>query len=84
MTSVTAVSNEENCNNMRYTFGLSTVVKGSDVFALADHIESFSGNIHNSHDVVPLVLFANEELVPGGQGNPSALANETNEGHLAL
>ena len=84
MTSVTPVSNDKNCNDIGYTFGSSAVVKGADVFALADDIESFSGNIHNRHDVVPLVLFANEELVPGGHGNPSALANETNEGHLAL
>lgn len=54
------------------------------MFALADHVQSFSGNIHNSHNVVPLVFFANEELVPGGHGNPAALANETKEGHLAL
>ena len=84
MTYVTPVSNDKNCNDIRYTFGSSTVVKGSDMLALADHIQFFSGNIHNSHNVLPFVFFANEELVPSGHGNSAALANETNEGQLAL
>ena len=84
MTYVTPVSNEESCNNMRYTFGSSTVVKGSDVFALADDIESFSGNIHNRHDIVPFVSFANEELVLRREGNFAALANKTDEDYIAL
>ena len=54
------------------------------MFALADHLKSLFGNIYICHDIVPFVLFADEELVLGGEGNPAALANETNEGHLAL
>ena len=59
MTSVTPVSNEENCNNIRSTFGGSTVVKGFDVSALVDHMELLVGNIHICHHVLPFVLFAN-------------------------
>ena len=33
---------------------------------------------------MPFVLFANEEFVLGSHGNPATLANETNEGYLAL
>ena len=84
MTYVTPVSNEDKCNDMRYTFGSSMVVKRSNLSALADHIESVFCYIHNRHDVVPFVLFADEELVLGSEGNPAALANETNKGHLAL
>ena len=54
------------------------------MLAPADYIESLLGNIHHCQNVVPLVLFANEELVPGGESNSAALADETNEGHLAL
>ena len=84
MTYVTPVSNEENCNDIRYTLGSSMVVKRSNLFALADHIESFFGNIHDSHDVVPFVLFANEEFVFGGECNFAALANKPNERDVAL
>src|SRR5512144_1419663 len=54
------------------------------MFALASHIQSFSGDIYNCHDILPFVLFANEELVVGGYCYSAALADETNEGHLAL
>lgn len=83
MTYVTPVSNEENCHNMGYTFGPSAVVEGLEVFALPDDVELLFGNIHVCQDIVPFVLFANEEFVLGSHGNPSTLANETNEGDLA-
>jgi hypothetical protein len=83
-TYVTPVSNAENCNNMRYTFGVSTIVKGPNLFTLADHIQFFSGNIYVCHDILPFVLFANEEFVLGSESNPAAFANETNEGYIAL
>ena len=54
------------------------------MFALPDHMESLFCDIHVCQDILPFVLFANEEFVLGGEGNSAALANETNEGHLAL
>ena len=69
---------------MGYTFGASMVVERSDVFALADHLKSLFSNIYICQDILPFVLFADEELVLGGESNPAARANETNEGHLAL
>ena len=54
------------------------------MLALADHIESFAGNIPDCHAIVPLVLCANEELVFGGECNSAALANKPNKCHLAL
>ena len=69
---------------MRYTFGWSMVVEGSDVFTLANHTESLFGNIHVSHHILPFVLFANQEFVLGGESNPAAFANEPNKGYLAL
>ena len=69
---------------MGYTFWCSTVVEGADVCALADDMELAFGNIHVCHDILPLVLFTDEKLVLGSHGNLAALANEPNEGHLAL
>lgn len=69
---------------MGYTFGSSMVVEGSDLFTLPDHLESLFGNIHVCHDILPFVLFANEEFVLGGERNSAAFANEPNEGHFAL
>ena len=46
MTSVTPSSNEKYCNNMRYTFGSSTVVEGADGFALPDDMEFSFDDIH--------------------------------------
>jgi len=54
------------------------------VFSLADHTESFLGDLHDCPHILPFVLFANEELVIGGECNSAALANETNERHVAL
>jgi hypothetical protein len=67
---------------MGSTFGWLGVVERFDVFALADHLKSLFGNIYICHDILPFVLFADEELVLGGEGNPAALANETNKGYL--
>jgi len=69
---------------MRYTFGASAVLEGFEVFALPDDVELLFGNLHNSHHVLPFVLFANQEFVLGGEDNPAAFADQTNEGHLAL
>ncbi len=69
---------------MRYTSCRSMVVEGADVFALADHMELAFGHIHVCHDILPFVFFANQEFVFGGESNPATLANETNEGYLAL
>lgn len=69
---------------MRYTFGLSMVVKGFDVFALPDHSGSLFCDIHDGQDILPFVLFAKEEFVLGREGNSATFANQTNEGHLAL
>ena len=69
---------------MRSTFGSSMVVEGTDVFALADDVELLFCNIYVCQDIVPLVLFANQEFVIGGHGDLAALANETDEGHVAL
>ena len=60
------------------------VVEKPDEFALPENTELLFNNIYNGHDVLPFVLFANEELVLGGHCYSAALANETNEGHLAL
>ena len=60
------------------------IVEGLDVFALPDHMQPPFGNIHNGLHILPLVLFANEEFVLGGEGNSAALANEPKEGHVAL
>ena len=64
--------------------GQSRVVEGLDVFALPNDVEPLLGDIHDCHDIVPFVLFANQELVPGGERNSAALANETNECDVAL
>ena len=69
---------------MGYTFGRLAVVEGLEVFALADDVEFLFGNVHVCQDIMPFVLFANEEFVLGSHGNPATLANETNEGYLAL
>ena len=69
---------------MRYTLCLSTVVEGSDVFGLATHMEPLFGDIHVCNNILPIVPFANEEFVLGGEGHSAAFANETNEGHVAL
>lgn len=49
------------------------------MLALAAHTESFLGDIHDCPYIVSFVLFANEELVIGGERNSAALANQTNE-----
>ena len=54
------------------------------MFALADHIESLFSDIHHCQHIVPFVSFAQEELVLGSEREPAALANETNESHIAL
>ena len=69
---------------MRYTFCLSTIGEGLDVFALAKHIEFSFCDVHDGHHILPFVLFANEELVIGGERNSSALADQAKEGHVAL
>ena len=69
---------------MGYTFGSLGVVERFDVFALADHMEPLFGNIHICQDILPLVLFAKEEFVLGSESKSAALANEPNEGYLAL
>ena len=69
---------------MRYTFSSSAVVEGSNVFALPDHMELLFCDVHDCGHILPLVLFANEEFVIGGEGNSAALADQTNEGHVAL
>ena len=84
MTYVTPVSNEKKCHNMGYTFGRSAVVEELEVFALPEDIELLFGNIYVGQDILPFVLFANEEFVLGGERNSATLANETNEGYMAL
>jgi hypothetical protein len=69
---------------MGYTFCCSAVGKGPNLFALADHMELAFGNVHVCHDILPFVFFANQEFVLGGESNPATLANETNEGYVAL
>jgi len=69
---------------MRYTFGWLGVVERFDVFALADHMEPLFSNIHVCHQILPPILFADEELVLGSESNPATLTNKTKEGHLAL
>jgi hypothetical protein len=54
------------------------------VFALPDQMESSLCDIHNSHDILPFVLLAKEEFVFGGECNSAALADQTNEGDVAL
>ena len=60
------------------------VVEGLDAFALPEHMEVLFNYIYNCHDILPFVLFATEELVLGGHCYSAALADETNEGHLAF
>jgi len=69
---------------MGYTFGRSAVVEELEVFALPEDIELLFGNIYVGQDILPFVLFANEEFVLGGERNSATLANETNEGYMAL
>jgi hypothetical protein len=69
---------------MGYTFGSLGVVEGLDVFALPDHVESLFGEIHVCQDILPFVLFANEEFVLGSAGNSAAFADQTNESYFAL
>ena len=56
------------------------VSEGTYVFALPDHVESLFCDIHVCHDILPFVLFANQEFVFGGEGNSAALANQTRPG----
>ena len=54
------------------------------MFTLPDHMESLFSDIHVRQDILPFVRFAKEEFVLGGESKSATLANETNEGHLAL
>jgi hypothetical protein len=69
---------------MGYTFGSSMVVEGADGFSLPEDVEFLFCDIYVCQDILPFIFFANEEFVLGGEGNSATLANETNEGHLAL
>ena len=54
------------------------------MFDLPDHLEPLVCDVHDCRDILPLVLFANEEFILGGESNSAALTNETNERHMAL
>jgi len=83
-TYVTPVSNEENCNNMGYTFRSLTVIEGADAFAFPNHVGFLFCDIHVGQDILPFVLFAKEEFVGDGESKSATPANEPNEGHVAL
>ena len=54
------------------------------MLALPDDMESLFSDIHDGYHILPLVLFANQEFVLGGEGNSATFANQTKEGHVAL
>ena len=62
---------------MGYTFGSLGVVEGLDVLALPDHVESLFGEIHVCQNILPFVVFADQEFILGGESNSAALTNET-------